>query len=228
MKKIGLFLFSLHVASAVYAKKIGKNEIGLGIGQVTYLGGVAQEDLNSRKFIFANTRLQEFDPPFFSSYGGLQMIMNQSYSLPALYYLRTLSPHLSFNISYQYSKANGFVVSGMTDQPVEDDTQIKSVIKNNTVQIGFMFTIFKTKWINPTVGIGIDYNIYTAEYFRPHAASSEKNERQEESFLLPYWSPGFSFKLTDHFSFRYEGSLLYDFELILFRPINRLSVNYQF
>lgn len=228
MKKILLFLFAIHLTAVVYAKKVRKNELGLGIGQVTYRGGVAQEDLSSRKFIFANTRLQAFDPPFFSSLGGLQMVMNKSYSLPAIYYLRNLSPHLSFNVSYQYCKANGFVVSGMTDQPVEDHTQIKSVIKNNTFQIGLLYAILKSKFVTPTIGIGVDFDSYKTTYIHPRAPQTDEAETQKDAHILPYCTPGLSFRVADRFTIRYESSFLFDSELILFRPINRLSLNYQF
>lgn len=208
-------LFALHCSFAQ------KNEIGIGLGYTEY---TSQETIRYKKNIFEKINKNDFTIPYFWT-GYPILKVNHNFVLPTIYYSRLLNKHLKFSVSAQYSAIRGIVYDGMYGN-LEDD-KVQFIQRNQEIQFGYSYSIFKDKRMNAYFGIGFDLNFYQIKFESQYYNGVETNKDIDGAFI-PYFELGFRTKICKHFSFNASASILTDSEILFFRPINRISIDYRF
>lgn len=212
-------------ACKLHGQKQYKNEIGIGIGNIEY--GFDHNDfgMRSNRLLFNRVSFAKESNPFMWS-SGPESITTESYALPALYYTRILSRHLSFLLAFQYAKARGILQEYWGGSPDHGNRFFN--INNYLVQFGYELSILSKKRLHPCVGLGFNLEAYQNKFSTYYRFSLVEKFQNLEGTLNPYLSAGASFKFSKRFSLKYNASLNTDLDLLYFRPINRLSINYQF
>lgn len=212
-------------ACNLQGQKHYKNEIGIGIGTIEYSFAHNDFGLRSNRLLFNRVSFAKESNPFMWS-GGSGSITTQSYALPAIYYTRILSRHLSFLLSFQYAKARGILYEYWGGSP--DHSNRFFNINNYSVQFGYELYILSKKRLHPCVGLGFNLEAYQSKSSTYYMFSLVEKFQNLEGTLSPYLSAGANFNLSKRFSLKYNASLNTDLDLLYFRPINRLSINFQF
>lgn len=217
--KTPILIFSLFlILNNSFAQK---NEIGIGLGYTEYN---TQNNFRFKKNIFEKINKNDITIPYFWT-GYPILKVNHNFLLPTIYYSRFLNHHLKFSVSAQYSVIRGIVYDGMYGN-LEDD-KVQFIQRNQEIQFGYSYSIFKDKRMNPFIGIGFDLNFYQIKFESQYYNGVETNKDIDGAFI-PYFELGFRTKICKHFSFNASASILTDSEILFFRPINRFSIDYRF
>jgi hypothetical protein len=200
-----------------------KSEIGIGIGSYGSYNAYGHK-INDRNKIISVKKFNNEANDAVRTAGIRMQNVSQSYTLPAFYFSRYLDPHLVFTLTYQFAYAKGY----LNDQNffVNHDRPFR--IRNHFVQFGFRYSIFKNNILNPYIGAGFDVDTYFGKYDTFYKEKLMAQKHWEDGMLLPYISTGLSVKIHTRYSLKYDLSLSTDFEALLYRPVNQLSLNYQF
>lgn len=216
MKKLSLLFAASLFAFHSNAQKAYKNEIAIGMGcyEYKYRNGEAITTKNTLVFGAEKSR-----PWYINSESDF-------YALPSLHYTRRLSPHFGFALSYQYACMK-YISSGNAGIPIEDYYRIYRN-DDHQIQFGYNFSFLRNKIITPYIGAGFNLDIYKRTNKSYYFSQITSNNNRIDGTFFPCGSIGFSAKIYKQFSLKYDAAITTDNELLLVRPINRLSVNYQF
>lgn len=223
MKPFLLMLPILTWAVSLDGQSCYKSELGIGIGSYGYYNTYGHK-INDRNKIISLKKFNNEANDAVRTVGIRMQNVSQSYTLPAFYYSRYLDPHLVFTLTYQFAFAKGY----LNDQNFFVNHDHPFSIRNHFAQFGFRYSIFKNNILNPYIGAGFDVDTYFERYDTFYNEKLIEKKHWEDGVLLPYFSSGLSIKLHPRFSLKYDLSLSTDFEALLFRPVNQLSLNYQF
>jgi hypothetical protein len=235
MKKIIILLLAI-APFISFGQKTKKHELGIGIGYLQYTRG-----LNS--YQYKNTFYNSF---FFSQknkinfYGNDYTNDSKTSQTPIIYYTLNLYKNIKLRTSFQYTSNKTNIANIRYFDSGCFPTFISKTYENyfkqtktNDMNIGLEYSFINKKRYN--IYAGADLNIvkqniyesangftnYTLETQTPFNYSKTTKQRLH-SFNFPL---GLKFNFYKSFNLKYEASIYY---LEAFRPINRLSLNYQF
>lgn len=203
-----------------------KHEIGIGLGYIEY-----NPDANSyylerwhNSLPLKNNSVDHYLIYFNKRY-------NQRSSFPAIYYTYYLGKKLSISSSFQYTKNKG-----KSDDSIiayDGSSSYTYIIRKYDATIGLNYNIYSGKKISIYTGIhlnavwthseedGIYNDGWTGVYNQPYHASV----RFSDYYLLHH--AGVQYYICKRWNVKYELGIRNN-DMFYLRPLNRLSVNYQF
>lgn len=214
MKKAILFSILL-IPFLSNGQKFKRNEIGLGIGYCQ-LYPIKDFKLDYIQYIFSKKQLAENI--------GSRRNNVKGFISPTLYY--TFYPYndFSFRTSFRYMNIQSIETERMYDLgPSDALEELKYHLKTVESSLGFSFRILNKKYFEFYTGLDVEY-VYS-KFSVLDRYNKLRFDLNNYGFLKYYL--GYNQRLDEHFNIKFEASILADEEYVI-RPINRLSLNYQF
>lgn len=235
MKKIITLIITIAPFLSV-AQKIKRHEIGIGIGYLQYTRGSyipANSHSLKNSFIFSNKDKLNG--------GNINDFTNSKTSQsPVFYYSILIHKKIQIRASYQYTfeytktPPKIYYYDDFTDYYYPTYNSYYAEQITNDFSIGLTYSFINKKRYN--IYSGIDYSlIYCKEYSSSYGYYIMQPSIKNNTFNTSYFEKktgytfnfplGIKLNLSKSFNLKYEASFYYP---DAFRPINRLSLNYQF
>lgn len=216
MRRLLFLVFLLIYVITADAQRSSKNELGIGVGSLEYISGYQ----NKTFFFYTQFTAVAIPNPFFYQGSGGYLI-TKSCSTPSIHFTRSLASHLLFQLNYQYAYAKGVYYDLMYGTP--ESSSRTFTFNYHQSQFGFNTQLFKKKQLNPYLGIGFQFNMSASILHVGH-----RIEKYYNTVLMPYTCLGMKLHLNRQFSMQYDATLITDSEILIAKPLNRLSLNYHF